>query len=211
MVKIKVCGMRDRLNTKEIAGVGPDFIGFVFYPGSPRYVSAETFNSFAGEIHSGIGKVGVFVNEDIDRVVQVAENFGLSVVQLHGFETPAYCKQLKSTGLSIIKAFNIDRHLDTESLKKYMDSCDYFLFDTKTDKPGGSGRKFRWDSLNGYVLDKPFFLSGGIGPDDAGKIKTIENRGFFAVDINSRFETAPGIKNVAMVKDFINKIKTDRV
>jgi len=133
------------------------------------------------------------------------------MIQLHGVESPFSCLQLKSSGMIVVKAFSIGEKFNFENLFKYMPGCDYFLFDTKSETPGGSGKKFNWNILEGYSLDKPFFLSGGIGPEDAGLIKTLSNRGLFAVDINSRFETVPGIKDPVVVKTFIEEIKNDKL
>lgn len=211
MIKVKVCGMCDPLNVKEIGQTNPDFMGYIFYPGSPRYVGEEPEMAIFHNVPPGIKRIGVFLNEDNHKILNLSNRSGLDMIQLHGNESPVSCLQLKSSGLLIIKAFNIDNEFSFENLNQYMPGCDYFLFDTKSEKPGGSGRKFNWEKLEEYTQDKPFFLSGGIGPEDSGIIKTIENRGFFAVDVNSRFEDAPGIKNVDLVKTFIKSIKYDQL
>ena len=211
MIKVKVCGMCDPLNVKEIGQTNPDFMGYIFYPGSSRYVGEEPEMAIFHNVPPGIKRIGVFLNEDNHKILNLSDRSGLDMIQLHGNESPVSCLQLKSSGLLIIKAFNIDNEFSFENLMQYMPWCDYFLFDTKSEKPGGSGRKFNWEKLEEYTLDKPFFLSGGIGPEDSGIIKTIENRGFFAVDVNSRFEDAPGIKNVDLVKTFIKSIKYDQL
>jgi len=198
--------MCDPLNVKEIGQTNPDFMGYIFYPGSPRYVGEEPEMAIFHNVPPGIKRIGVFLNEDNHKILNLSNRSGLDMIQLHGNESPVSCLQLKSSGLLIIKVFNIDNEFSFENLMQYMPGCDYFLFDTKSEKPGGSGRKFNWEKLEEYTLDKPFFLSGGIGPEDSGIIKTIENRGFFAVDVNSRFEDAPGIKNVDLVKTFIKSI-----
>ena len=211
MKRVKVCGMCDPLNVKGIAGTNPDFIGFIFFRGSPRYVGEEPEMALFNNVSRGIKKTGVFLNEDNNKILDLSMATGLDMIQLHGNESPVTCLQLKSSGFIIIKAFNIGMDFRFENLIPYMPVCDYFLFDTKTEKPGGSGQKFNWEKLKEYTLDKPFFLSGGIGPEDAGIIKAIENRGFFAVDVNSRFETVPGIKDIALVKTFIKTIKNDQL
>jgi phosphoribosylanthranilate isomerase len=211
MNRIKVCGMCDPLNVKEIAELKPDFIGFIFFPGSPRYVGEEPEMSLCHNIPPGIKRVGVFYNENNQKILDLSNRDGLDMVQLHGNESPVSCLQLKSSGLTIIKTFNIDRHFNFQTLVQYMPVCDYFLFDTKSEKPGGSGIKFNWEKLEEYSLDKPFFLSGGIGSEDAEIFKTIKNRGFFAIDINSRFETSPGFKNVSLVKAFMEEIKNEQL
>lgn len=211
MIKIKICGMTDAFNVKEIAKAKPDYMGFIFSRESPRYVGPEHEMTLLNNIPSNIKRVGVFLNEDNNTILDLSVRTGLDLVQLHGNESPSSCRELRSSGLILIKAFSIDTNFSFESLNQYIPVCDYFLFDTKSDKPGGSGRKFEWEKLREYNLDKPFFLSGGIGPGDTETIKSIENRGFFAVDVNSRFETAPGIKDVDRVKTFIKEIKNNRI
>jgi phosphoribosylanthranilate isomerase len=207
MIKVKVCGMHDPLNVKEIAEAKPDFMGFIFHPESPRYVGDKPEIELFRNVHSDIKRVGVFLNENISKILEISAQTGLDMIQLHGNESPVSCFQLRSSGLAIIKTFNIDNEFSFEILKQYMPVCDFFLFDTKSDKPGGSGTKFNWEKLKEYSLEKPFFLSGGIGPEDPGALRLIENSGYFAIDINSRFETAPGIKDVELVTEFIKTIK----
>jgi phosphoribosylanthranilate isomerase len=209
MIRIKVCGMTNSVNVKLVSEAKPDFIGFIFYRGSPRYVGEDPETGLFRDIPESIKKTGVFFNEENRRTMDLSVRKGLDMIQLHGDESPEYCLQLRSAGLSIIKAFNVDENFNFETLAKYVLVCDYFLFDTKTTTPGGSGQKFNWGKLEKYTLEKPFFLSGGIGPDDVDLIKALENRGLYAVDINSRFETSPGIKDPVLVKKFIKKIKTD--
>jgi phosphoribosylanthranilate isomerase len=211
MIRVKVCGMNNPENVKEIAELNPDILGFVFYPGSSRYVGDEPDMVLFNSVPSSIRKTGVFFNEDNHRILDLSIRTGLDMIQLHGNESSVTCLMLKTSGLSVIKAFNIDRDFDFESLNQYMPGCDYFLFDTKSEKPGGSGKKFAWEKLEEYSLDKPFFLSGGISPDDAAEIRSVINRGLFAVDINSRFETSPGIKDAVRVKTFINEIKNGKL
>jgi phosphoribosylanthranilate isomerase len=207
MLRVKVCGMNNPGNVKEIAELKPDFMGFLFFAESPRFVGHEPEMELFNNVPPGIKKSGVFYNEDNNKILKLSVLTGLDMIQLHGNESPPACLQLKSSGLAVVKAFNIDRYFHFDSLKQYMPVCDYFLFDTKSEKPGGSGKKFAWEKLKEYNLDKPFFLSGGIFPHDAAEIESIGNRGLFAVDINSRFETSPGIKDAVRVKTFINEIK----
>jgi phosphoribosylanthranilate isomerase len=211
MIKVKVCGMYDPFNVKELAEAKPDFIGFIFYPGSPRFIGEEPGMALFSNVPQGIKRVGVFFNEGNSKILDLSVINGLDIVQLHGNESPVSCSRLKSSGLTLIKTFNIDNDFSFELLKEYIPACDFFLFDTKSKIPGGSGRKFNWRKLDEYSLEKPFFLSGGIGPEDTHVIKTIRNRGFFAVDINSCFEISPGIKDVGLVKTFINEIKNDQL
>ena len=209
MIRVKVCGMTNSVNIKLVTEAKPDFIGFIFYPGSPRYVGEDPENGLFQNIPDGIKKTGVFFNEDNHMILDLSGCKGLDMIQLHGAESPESCLQLRSSGLIISKAFHIGENFNFEALIKYLPVCDYFLFDTKTITPGGSGQKFNWGKLGSYTLDKPFFLSGGIGPDDVELIKALENRGLYAVDINSRFETSPGVKDPFLIKKFIDKINTD--
>jgi phosphoribosylanthranilate isomerase len=210
MIRVKVCGMTDPLNVREIVQVKPDFLGFIFFPGSPRYVGEEPEKKLFSNLPSGIMSAGVFLNDDSKKILDISSRYGLDVVQLHGNESPETCLQLKSEGLVVIKAFNIDTAFSFDTIAKYNKASDFFLFDTKSREGGGSGRKFDWGKLEEYVADKPFFLSGGIGPEDAGLINSVINRGLFAVDINSRFEISPGIKDSVLVKEFIEEVKYDR-
>jgi len=207
MLKIKVCGLTDPVNVEEIARTAPDFMGFIFYPGSKRYVGNRPSNSLFHKIPSGIPKTGVFVNEEPSIIFEAMNLYRLDLLQLHGNESSEYCNSLKYRGLIIIKAFKINSSFSFEALEQYMEVCDYFLFDTKTGSHGGSGLKFDWKKINEYHLSKPFFLGGGIGPEDASLIKQINHKYLFAVDINSRFEIRPGIKDSKKVKEFIDEIK----
>jgi phosphoribosylanthranilate isomerase len=208
MIKVKVCGMRDRLNIQAIAAVGPDYLGFIFYQGSKRYVGINPDKVLFSEIPAGIKKVGVFVNEKPEIVLALANQYDLNLVQLHGDETAAYCRAIVSAGLSIIKAFGIGPGFNFESLVPYLPVCDYFLFDAQSGQHGGSGLQFNWQTLNLYQLEVPFFLSGGISYEDARAIRSLCHPALYAVDINSKFETAPGFKDIDKVKTFIQEIKS---
>lgn len=206
---VKVCGMTDPSNLIAIAELSPDLLGFIFYRRSPRYVGDKPGKELFTSVPAGIKKAGVFFNEDTEKILELSKYAGLDMIQLHGNESPEYCMRLKSTGLKIIKVFKIDVSLNICELRAYSASCDYFLFDTKSGQKGGSGKKFDWCLLAEYSLDKPFFLSGGIGPDDGREIKALRNSGLSGVDINSRFEISPGIKDVSDVKRFIDEIKSN--
>jgi phosphoribosylanthranilate isomerase len=207
MLKIKVCGMVDHINTGRIARTLPDFIGYIFYRGSKRYVGRRPDESLFRNIPSGIMKTGVFVNEKPDIIIETAKSYGLDLIQLHGDESAEYCDSLHKAGVTIIKAFGISSNFDFMTLEKYYEVCKYFLFDTKTVSGGGSGSKFDWTKIEEYQLGKPFFLSGGIGPDDVALVRQIKHRSLFAIDINSRFEIRPGIKDWDMIETFINEVK----
>jgi phosphoribosylanthranilate isomerase len=209
MIRVKVCGMRDAFNIREISDALPDFMGFIFFRGSKRYIGDNPDPGLFSGIPSGIKKVGVFVDENNRRIIEIASMAGLTAVQLHGNESTESCNELKASGLTVIKTFNIGPDFRFNSLEPYSECCDFFLFDTKSETAGGSGKKFGWQRLEEYSLDKPFFLSGGIGPEDSITIRSLHNKGLFAADINSRFEISPGLKDVALVKAFINKIKED--
>lgn len=199
--------MTDPANAEEIARTTPDFMGFIFCRRSKRYVGDKPEFSLFGNAPPGILKIGVFVNEKPSVIAETMKFYGLDLVQLHGNESVECCISLKESGLSVIKAFEICNNFSFIQLNQYMEVCEYFLFDTKTGIHGGSGQKFNWNKINEYHLDKPFFLGGGIGPGDASLIKQINEKPLFAVDINSRFEIRPGIKDSEKVKEFIKEIK----
>jgi len=207
MLKIKVCGLTDPDNTLEIALTLPDYMGFIFYPGSERYAGNQPPGSLFSNIPPGILKTGVFVNAGLSLVTEKMFTYGFDLIQLHGDESPVYCNILKKEGATIIKAFGISLCFNFSMLEKYTEVCDYFLFDTKVRSYGGSGIRFDWNILNEYTLNKQFFLGGGIGPEDVSLIKKIDHDKLFAIDINSRFESSPGIKDCKKVKDFINELK----
>jgi phosphoribosylanthranilate isomerase len=207
MLKIKVCGMTDQDNLKEILKIMPDYIGFIFYPGSPRYVGDTAGILLFSNIPVNISKTGVFVNEDTETVIEKSRKYRLNAIQLHGDESAEYCRIIHAAGLTIIKAFGISVDFDFSVLDSYMDTCDLFLFDTLTAGKGGSGEKYNWDLLDRYDGDKPFFLSGGIDPGDAESIKRIKNKHLYGIDVNSRFETSQGIKDRKKLEAFIKIIK----
>jgi phosphoribosylanthranilate isomerase len=211
MIRVKVCGMRDPGNVKEIADAKPDFVGFIFYRRSLRYVGDETEKSLFTNVPNGIIRTGVFLNEENKTIANISNRTGLEAIQLHGNESPAACLELKSLGLTVVKTFQIGEDFNFENLEKYRSGCDYFLFDTKSPLHGGSGKKFDWGRLGEYSVEKPFFLSGGIGPEDVDAVKSVVNHGLYAVDINSRFEITPGIKDADKVRKFINDIKISQV
>jgi phosphoribosylanthranilate isomerase len=203
--KIKVCGMKLTQNREEVEKLAIDFLGFIFYPESKRFVGE---NAEPGLFNSTKTKVGVFVNENIYEILGLSKNLGFEFVQLHGKENPSTCKILKSQGLNVIKAFNLNEKFKFNSLKEYEGNVDFFLFDTKTNLPGGSGQKFNWQILDNYKEKTPFFLSGGIQPEDAGNIKKISHLQFAGIDLNSGFENAPGEKNIEKLKNFISELKS---
>jgi len=206
-IKLKICGMRDVTNIKDVALCKPDYMGFIFYPKSLRYVGENPSPEIFSSVNKSIYKVGVFVNEGASEITRLAKEYGLTHIQLHGMETECFCKRLQNENLIVIKAFGIDEQFTFENLNTYSESCDYFLFDTKTIQHGGSGVKFNWNILNKYTGKTPFFLSGGIDSEDIHHLKTISHPQFYAIDINSRFEEKPGFKNSEKIKKFITEIK----
>lgn len=208
-LKIKVCGMRDKENIRQLVGVQPDYIGFIFYPKSKRYVGNQINPEIISSIPNHIQKVGVFVNEPLQGIIKHIENNTLDLIQLHGNESPDFCKQLKSTGKKIIKAFRISNSFNFKQLNEYKNITDYFLFDTFTENYGGSGKKFDWKMLDSYDNEVPIFLSGGISMEDTKEIKKLSWLNIHSLDINSRFEIEPALKNIDTVKLFINSIRND--
>jgi len=202
-LKIKVCGMKFTQNREEVEKLPVDFLGFIFYPKSKRFVGE---NTEPGLFNSAKTKVAVFVDENAFEILGLTKNLGFEFVQLHGKENPKTCQLLKDQGLKVIKAFNLSEKFQFEKLREYETTVDYFLFDTKTELPGGSGKKFNWEILEKYQGTVPFFLSGGIGPGDAEKLKELEHPQLFGIDLNSGFEDEPGVKNVGKLKEFITRI-----
>ncbi len=205
--KIKVCGMRDRENIDAIAGLKPDYMGFIFYGKSPRYIGDDYSPENIHHLPSTIKKTGVFVNASEQEISKSVARYELDGVQLHGNETPELCLMVKQMGVEVIKAFLVDEEFDFAVLRPYTEVCDYFLFDTKTKGFGGSGHKFNWSILDNYDNNKPIFLSGGITQNDVEDILNLKHINIYAVDINSRFEKEPALKNVDMVSEFIQKVK----
>lgn len=198
---IKICGMKYPSNIHAVADLHPDFMGFIFYPKSPRYaepLDMETLNA----LPKSIKKIGVFVNEDLEDILTIVYKYNFDGVQLHGSENMDVCKKLKETGLLVLKAFPIADASNFKVTKTYEGVCDYFLFDTKTDTYGGSGVKFDWSILNEYKGEMPFLLSGGIASDDADAILKIEHPKFAGIDLNSKFEVSPGLKDIQKLKKF---------
>ena len=191
-MKLKVCGLKDRENILQVLECKPDYIGFIFYEKSSRFVDGLDA-AFVKNI-SSVKKVGVFVNESEEVILECVRAFGLNYVQLHGNESPESCSSLQKR-VSIIKAFQINEAFDFKELNKYNEVCDYFLFDSKSEQFGGSGKTFNHDKLAEYKLNKPYFLSGGLSLEN---ISGITNA--YCLDVNSKFEISPGIKDVNKLK-----------
>lgn len=207
-LKVKVCGMKTALNIADIASLKPDYMGFIFYEKSPRFVSTIS-SELIKYVPQEIKTVGVFVNEELDRIKLKIATLGLKAVQLHGNEDPQFCRDLREAFpyVEIIKAFGIDQDFDFSVLDSYKNEVDFFLFDTKTSIYGGSGKHFDWEILKQYKLTTPYFLSGGIDMPSVIDILAIDDERFVAVDINSKFEIKPGLKDEVEVGKFINAIR----
>ena len=201
---IKVCGMREADNIRAVDALSIDFMGFIFWPHSSRYVAA-----LPACLPQRAKRVGVFVDADMADLLQHAAQYGLHAVQLHGHENPAYVRQLRASvgQLTVIKAFNIATPNDLEQTVPYEGLADYFLFDTKGPSVGGNGKQFDWTVLNAYNGTTPFLLSGGIGPDDAPRIRSFHHPLLAGIDLNSRFETSPAVKDINQLNNFIKTIR----
>lgn len=204
-IKIKVCGMSQATNVAEVADLHPDYLGFIFYPKSPRFVN-EVSAELIKYVPASIKTTGVFVDEALEEVKGLIAKHQLKAVQLHGKETPAYCEELKLIGVEVIKAFGVSAGFDFEQLEAYQDVVNYFLFDTQTVAHGGSGKVFDWSLLENYKLQKPYFLSGGIGLEQVEEIKNIKDPRLYAIDLNSKFEIEPGLKDVDRLREFFKTL-----
>lgn len=196
----KVCGMRDAQNIRDVESLGVDWIGMIFWPKSKRYVA-----EVPSYLPEHLKKVGVFVDSTLDDILQHISDYQLDIIQLHGQESPDFAKALKPH--TIIKAFNIEKADDLLQTEKYKGIADYFLFDTKGKMVGGNGQKFDWSVLTAYQGKTPFLLSGGIGPEDAESVRSFHHPRCIGIDLNSRFESEPGFKDINQLKTFINKLR----
>jgi phosphoribosylanthranilate isomerase len=216
---IKVCGMRDGENIRQVAELGVDWIGMIFWPKSPRNVTMiPTHAGIIPDRGTDIGnfkakRVGVFVDEMAQNIITRVVNFQLDLIQLHGHETPTLIRNLRRTldpdirpGVKFIKAISVESCDDIATYRNYEDCVDYFLFDTKCQTVGGSGEQFDWNVLEAYDGDVPFLLSGGIGPDDAERVRNFHHPKCIGIDLNSRFETEPAIKDITKLKQFLEQL-----
>lgn len=207
-MKIKVCGMRDERNIAQVAALEPDYMGFIFHPGSPRFAGGLDPEALS-VLGPHIGRVGVFVGAEPEYILAQAQKYALGLLQLHGDEPPELCARLRERA-AVIKAFGIGSRGDLEAVQAYEGACDYLLFDTRSAARGGSGRQFDHGLLAAYGGSTPYFLSGGLSPADAVKMAAFGDARCVAADINSRFETAPGVKDAAAVRKFIETIRTTK-
>lgn len=208
-MRVKVCGITLEEQLIKLPETGATFAGLIFYPKSPRYVLRQmTISQIKKE--TNVNKVGVFVNASVEEVLQMVDECRLHMVQLHGDETPKYCEKIADY-ISVVKAFRIS---ETDNIawriKDYMEVCDMFMFDTEGAGYGGTGKKFDWAKLHDVVVGKPYFLSGGIDPSDVESLKEFSTRpeakALFAIDINSKFEVVPGVKDMEKIKNFIKQL-----
>ena len=199
---IKVCGMTDAENIRAVEALGVDMMGFIFYPKSPRCVSQRL-----AYLPQNAARVGVFVNVPLEEVLIQDIRYRFSMVQLHGSESPEYCRAMKEAGLRVIKAFSISDGSELKAVKAYEGLCEMYVFDTKCSEVGGSGRSFDWSVLCAYDGQTPFLLSGGIGPGTEAKLKCFSHPRLAGYDLNSRFESAPGMKDAAAIETFLNNLE----
>ena len=204
-MKLKICGMKYHNNILKVAALKPNYLGFIFYDKSPRFVTEPL-----PEISKNIKKVGVFVNSTIETITTTINNYDLQAVQLHGQETPEFCQKLQKKQIEIIKVFSIKDQFDFNQLSAFENLVDYFLFDTKGPNPGGNGYCFDWSILNQYNSKTPYFLSGGIGLDDIKSIQNFKNspaaQHCFAIDVNSKFELKPAYKDDVKLKQLMQQL-----
>lgn len=206
MMNIKVCGISSMKQLQQLDGLDIDFAGLHFYRHSPCFMAEKISKKELANTDLDIKKVGVFVNAEYDEIMQAAADYGLDIIQLHGDETPHLCEQV-SNELETIKTFRIDHKSETlidYILKEYDEVCDYYLFDT-----GVSGKTSHdnWRQIAESSIEKPFFISGGIGPDDAKAVKSFKHPDYFGVDINGLFDKEPGLKDMGLILKFINSLK----
>lgn len=206
-MKIKVCGLKFPDNISKVAALCPDLVGFICYDRSPRYVQGMEDSDLI-PIADNILKTGVFVDAPLEDINELIERYSFNAVQLHGCESPDDCKILKAR-LKVIKAFGVDDCFDFAELEPYYNVVDYFLFDTKTAARGGSGQTFDWAILDKYTGSVPFFLSGGISPDNIDEVKNIKHPMFYGVDLNSKFEVSPAVKDIEKLEDAFKKLRDE--
>jgi phosphoribosylanthranilate isomerase len=205
-MKLKVCGITMLEQLQQLEQLGADYAGMIFFEGSKRYMGDKLSGSSEAIRKTSIKKVGVFVNTELEVIEQAIKDYGLYAVQLHGDETDEFCLELMDKA-KVIKVFRIAAEASIDALvDPFQAACHYFLFDTDTVSFGGSGKQFDWALLERAAIGKPFFLSGGIGPNEVEKIKIFQHPYLYAIDVNSRFEVEPGVKDMEGVKQFINDL-----
>jgi phosphoribosylanthranilate isomerase len=205
-VRIKICGMRESTNIESVLTVNPDYMGFIFYKESPRFVGEDFV--LPEHFPKSISKVGVFVNTKSAEIQKQADLFQLDLLQLHGDESVEQCSELRKHRVKIIKVFSVDGDFDFGQTKLYSDVVDYVMFDTKGKNYGGNAKQFNWSILEKYDQQIPFFLSGGISPSNVYQLKQLRGMNIHAIDVNSGVENVPGLKDVQKINDLITELKS---
>ena len=204
MMKLKICGMKDLDNMNAVAELRPDYMGFIFYRDSPRYVGG---NFSLPAPFPGVANVGVFVDESTDEVLYRLKFIKSRTAQLHGSETPSQCNELRRWGVTVIKVFSVDKDFDFRRTKEYQRMANFFLFDTKGKMPGGNAETFDWNKLKEYDQSVPFFLSGGLNPENVKDLSVLNGMNVHALDLNSGVEDSPGIKSIEKIKSVMSSLK----
>jgi phosphoribosylanthranilate isomerase len=202
-LQTKVCGMRHADNISEVAALRPNWLGFIFYPSSQRYVGEDFVMP---PLPPDVARVGVFVGQSYGDIQRLVTRHNLQAVQLHGAESPDHSTDVRALGVTVIKAFSVHDHFNFEEVEPYHNRVDYFLFDTRGKTPGGTGMQFNWDLLEHYDQQTPFFLSGGLGLNELDQLHRLAGMNLAGVDLNSRLEDSPGLKNPEAVRLALVKI-----
>ncbi|WP_299760521.1 phosphoribosylanthranilate isomerase [uncultured Pontibacter sp.] len=205
-MKVKVCGMRNPENIRQVAALQPDYMGFIFYEKSKRFAEGHISPELLAELPASIKKTGVFVGESIDTIKSVVGKYKLDAVQLHGRETPKLCAEVKDLGVEVIKAFSVDDKFVFENTLLYENSADFFLFDTRGKEYGGNGIPFDWELLTGYLSPKPYFLSGGLNLENMQHLDKVRPQPY-GLDVNSGFEQEPGLKKIEELRMLFELIR----
>lgn len=203
-MKLKICGMRNPSNIATVASLHPDYMGFIFYKDSPRYVG-DSFK--LNEEYEAMKTVGVFVNERTGEILKRLNDIQSTTAQLHGNETPGQCDELRSRGIEVIKVFSVDDEFDFAKTNDYSDVANYFMFDTKGKLYGGNAKTFDWNILEKYDQRVPFFLSGGLNVDNVKVLARLDGMNIHAIDLNSGVEDEPGLKNIDKIKSVMSCLK----
>lgn len=204
-IKIKICGMKDPANIEAVSALTPDYMGFIFYENTPRFVGVEF--GIPNNFPASIKRVGVFVNESIAVILNKVKHYRLDFVQLHGDESVGLCNKLNHEGISVIKVFRISDDFDFKTTEEFEDVSEFFMFDTRGKLYGGNAERFNWRVLTKFSQKVPFFLSGGIGPESIEEILQLKNLNLHAIDVNSGVEQSPGMKDLNKVSLIINKVR----
>lgn len=204
---VKVCGMREKANIEGLLQLPIDYIGHIFYPKSPRYLASPLAVSYPASVK----KTGVFVNESQEQIKQHIQDFNLNAIQLHGDEPATLCEAFQASGVDIIKAFGIDDDFNWDRLAPYLPYVDYFLFDSKSAAYGGTGKAFNWNKLKDYPYDTPYFLSGGLSLENLQEVPAFADARLIGLDLNSKFETEPGLKDLDTLKKALKIINHEQI